>query len=221
VKDAAELCASLGHEVEEATFAIDGAGFARDFLTHVAVATAAELDLAPSVTGRPTRRTDVQTETWVLAMLGRTIPGPELALARGRLFAAARTVASFYARHDVLLTPTLGRPPIKVGELRPNRAEAALQELVARADLRALLKIPRLIEKTAERVFDFVPFTPIANVTGQPSMSVPLSWNDDGLPIGVMFTGRLGEDGLLLRLAAQLEQARPWAARTPAKGASR
>ncbi len=215
VKDAADLCASLGHEVEEATFAIDGGAFARDFLTHVAVATAAELDFAPSLTGRPTRRSDVHTETWVLAMLGRTVPATELALARGRLFAAARTVASFYARYDVLLTPTLGRPPIKHGELRANRLEAALQEMVARADLRALLKIPRLIEKTAERVFDFVPFTPVANVTGQPSMSVPLFWNDDGLPIGVMFTGRLGEDGLLFRLAAQLEQARPWAGRRP------
>ena len=68
---------------------------------------------------------------------------------------------------------------------------------------------------TVSRVFEFVPFSPIANVTGQPSMSMPLYWNNQGLPIGTMFSGRFGDEATLLRLAAQLESERPWQNRRP------
>ena len=214
-KEAAELCASLGHDVEEASPEIDGLAFARDFVTHVAVATATELETCEQAIGRRATRADVHTETWLIAMIGRTVSAIELTKARQRLFAAARGVLAFYERYDILLTPTLGRAPIRHGELRPPKAEAVIQELIARADLRAVLKIPKLIDAMAARVFDFVPFTPVANVTGQPSMSVPLSWNAAGLPIGSMFTARLGDEATLFQLAAQLEQAKPWADRRP------
>jgi amidase len=217
VEDAAKLLASLGHDVEEASIAIDGHAFARDFTTHVAVSTAAEIDMAEELIGRPAVREDLHTETWIIAMLGRTISGAELTKARSRLFAQARKALSFHERYDLLLTPTLGRPPTKIGELRPPRVEALAQELIARADLRAVLKIPQLIDAMAERVYDFIPFTPVANVTGQPSMSVPLYWNGDGLPIGVMFSARPGDEATLFRLAAQLEATRPWAGRMPAR----
>lgn len=215
VEDVAKLCASLGHHVEEAAPTLDGHAFARDFVTHIAVATAASLELCEEVLGRVAKREDVHTETWLIAMLGRTIAATELTKARHRLHAQTRRLASFYDRYDVLLTPTLGMPPVRIGELAPGRIEALLHEAIARADARAVLKLPGLIDAMAERVFRFVPFTPLANVTGQPSMSVPLFWNGDGLPIGTMFTARPGEDGTLFRLAAQLEQARPWADRKP------
>ena len=217
VEEAAKLCASLGHDVEEASLQIDGHAFSRDFVTHVAVATSAEIDMAEDLIGRRARREDVHTETWIIAMLGRTISGTELTKARSRLFAQARKILAFHERYDLLLTPTLGRPPTKIGELRPPRVEALAQEMIARGNLSAVLKIPALIDSMAERVFDFVPFTPVANVTGQPSMSVPLHWNADGLPVGVMFSARPGDEATLFRLAAQLESARPWAQRTPAR----
>jgi amidase len=87
--------------------------------------------------------------------------------------------------------------------------------MIAFTGLKSILKIPRVISAMADKVFNFIPFTPVANVTGQPSMSVPLFWNADGLPIGTMFTARFGEEATLFRLAAQLEQARPWNDRKP------
>ncbi len=83
------------------------------------------------------------------------------------------------------------------------------------------LRLPGLLEKTLERVFNFVPFTPVANFTGQPSMNVPLYWSPDGLPIGTMFTARFGDEATLFRLAAQLEQAHPWKGRIPPVNAAR
>jgi amidase len=215
VEDAARLCASLGHEVEEATLSIDGQTFARDFVTHVAASTASELIASEALIGRPARRQDVHTETWLIAMLGQTFSAVDLTLARRRLFAAARRALAFHERYDLLLTPTLGRPPVRHGELRPPRAEALAQELIARADLRSVMKIPGLIDMMAARVFTFMPFTPVANVTGQPSMSVPLYWDSSGLPIGTMFTAPLGDEATLFQLAAQLEAARPWEPRRP------
>ena len=105
----------------------------------------------------------------------------------------ARAFAGFFFEHDVLLTPTLGEPPALLGsfESTPENPMAGL--------FRAAV---------------YTPFTPIANVTGQPAMSVPLHWVGR-LPIGAHFIGRFGDEGTLFRLAGQLEAARPWADRRP------
>jgi amidase len=73
-----------------------------------------------------------------------------------------------------------------------------------------------VIRQIGEPTFNFIPFTPIANITGEPSMSLPLHWSDGGLPVGMMFTAKLAQEAVLFRLAAQLEQARPWADKKPA-----
>ena len=72
-----------------------------------------------------------------------------------------------------------------------------------------------IIEKTAEKIFSWIPYPPLANITGQPSMTVPLHWTKENLPVGVMFTGRIGDEATLFRLAAQLEQAKPWFDKVP------
>ena len=115
----------------------------------------------------------------------------------------------------MLLSPTLAQPPVPIGGLKPRGVEAFLQGLVASFNLGFLLDLPGVIEKSVQQVFSFIPYTPLANYTGQPSMSMPLHWNPQGLPIGVMLTGRFGDDATLFRLAAQLEAARPWAQRRP------
>jgi amidase len=208
--DAAKLCASLGHDVEEVTLPIDPDQFALDFTTLVAISTAADLDGWVRETGRPLRRGDFETGTWVVSMLGRTFSSSAVEAARRRLQSLARIVASSLSKFDVLLTPTLGLPPPVLGSLKPAGFEASAQKLIAAANLTPLLRLPSLVSSIAAKIYGFIPYTPLANVTGQPSMSVPLSWNAEGLPIGTMFTGRFGDEATLFRLAAQLEEARPW-----------
>jgi amidase len=106
----------------------------------------------------------------------------------------ARRIARFFFEFDLWLTPTLAEPPVPLGTFDPP-PDAPLRSL--------------------ERDGAFSPFTWIANVTGQPAMSVPMAWNGDGLPIGVHFVGRVGREDTLLRLAAQVEDARPWISKLP------
>ena len=132
-----------------------------------------------------------------------------------RLRAAGRQVGRFFETYDVLLTPTLAKPPIPVGSIQPKGAEAAIQKVLARLSAAGVAKILGGLDAAIKQIFEFVPYTPVFNVTGQPAMSVPLEWNDSGLPIGLHFVGRFGDEATLFRLAAQLEESRPWAGRVP------
>ena len=213
--DAAKLCASLGHQVEERELPVDREELAVDFTTLVAVATACDIDEAARVVGRAPTSRDFETSTWVVGMLGRTMSGAKVEGARRRIQALARRIADFQEGFDVILTPTIGAPPPRIGALAPQGVEASAQRMIAAAGLKALLRIEPLVTAIAKKTFAFIPYTPLANMTGQPSMSVPLFWNSAGLPIGTMFTGRFGDEATLFRLAAQLEQARPWRERRP------
>ncbi len=115
----------------------------------------------------------------------------------------------------MLLTPTLAAPPVKIGALAPSRSEEALLRLLGAFGSGRLIRAAGLLEQAAEHAFDFTPWTPVFNVTGHPAMSVPLFWNDAGLPVGTHFVGRFGAEDTLFRLAGQLEEARPWFRRLP------
>ena len=129
-------------------------------------------------------------------------------------------IAPFFDRYDVLLTPTVSRPPVPTGALQPLPAERLLLELLGGIGSGRLLRAAGVLERTADKVFDFIPWTPVINATGQPAMSVPLGWSREGLPLGLHFVGRYGDEATLYRLAAQLEVARPWANRWPAVAAA-
>jgi amidase len=210
------LLESLGHAVEEARPAFDAHATAKAFFLHFATGIASELALAAHHLGRPARREDVERETWLLALVGRAIDGGELVVQRRILLAAQRTIAHFFQGYDVLLTPTLGLPPQPHGALFAHGAEQWIQDAAARVATPALIRqLPSLVDRAVSRAYAFAPYTPLFNVTGQPSASVPIHWNDDGLPIGSMLTARFGEDETLLSLCAQIEAARPWKDRRP------
>jgi amidase len=215
VETAAALCEELGHRVEPARPEIDSHAFARAFFLHFAAGVASELLRVEPMLGRPAGPRDVERSTYLLALVGRSIDAGTFVLQRRILHDQSRKVISFFDRYDVLLTPTIGLPPRPHGALDPSGFEDALQALVARAGRPELLRIPGLIDRAVDRAYAFAPYTPVFNVTGQPSASVPVHWTDDGLPLGAMITGRPGEDSRVLRLAAQMEEARPWWNRRP------
>ncbi|HTV23131.1 MAG TPA: amidase family protein, partial [Polyangiaceae bacterium] len=215
VHDAARLCESLGHTLVEATPKINAEQFAFHFFMIVCASVAGGIRAFEQMMGREAQAEELELSTWLAGLLGSQFQAGDTIAALAALQAAAREVTRFYDEYDVLLTPVLGAPPLPIGALQPRGAELLAHQTIARFKLGRALKFRRIIEATVSRVFEFVPFSPVANVTGQPSMSVPLYWNNQGLPIGTMFTARFGDEATLLRLAAQLEAARPWQNRRP------
>ncbi|MCL4746923.1 MAG: amidase [Burkholderiaceae bacterium] len=221
--DTARLLESLGHEVVEAAPAVDGLACAISFMTILAAETRASIEAATVFArgaGAVPRAQDFELATWCLGLLGRATPASEYASASEQLQLSARAVAGFHARHDLLLTPTLAQPPALLGTLGLKPAEVAAMRVVSAMHAGWMLRASGVVRQLALDAFAYTPFTPLANVTGQPAMSVPLHWNTHGLPIGSHFIGRFGDEAMLFRLAAQLERARPWFDRTaPRPGA--
>jgi amidase len=215
VLDAAGLLQSLGHAVEEASPPVDRATLEPAFVTLLAAETAADIAQLQQLLGRRVAPTELEPATAALGLLGRSFRAAELALAQRSLQAAARALVPFFQRYDMLLTPTLGGPPALLGAQQPTAAEQRLMRVVTALGAGGLLRQPAVLQPLLDKTFDTIPFTALFNITGQPAMSVPLCWNSAGLPIGVQLAGRFGEDALLLRLAGQLEQARPWFHRVP------
>ncbi len=213
-----ELCRDLGHEVVEAAPRIDGQAFASAFLTMICGETRADIEEAEALLGRRATLKDFEPATWALGLLGRKISAAEFSRAIRRLQRSARQIGHFFETVDVLLTPTLARPPVVTGALQPKGAEALAMKVLGALNAGGLINALTGIEALADEVFRFMPYTPLFNATGQPAMSVPLYWNDQGLPIGMHFVGRYGDEATLFRLAAQLEQAAPWFDRTPPVG---
>jgi len=194
VRDAAALCAELGHEVVEAAPEVNGEGVTQTFMVLWSAGCAWSIDGMGLVTGKTPTQDQFEPLTWALYEMGRQQRASSYLLSLAFLQRVARDIARFFLKYDVWLTPTLSEPPVPLGTF-DSPPENPLQGL--------------------RRAEAFVPFTPICNATGQPAMSVPLYWNAEGLPVGVHFVGRFGDEATLFRIAAQLEEARPWVGRRP------
>lgn len=213
VADAAALARSLGHTVDEALPTFDRAALVRAYLLVVAVGVSSDLALAAARAGRPARAKDVEPATWLLQLIARALPAADYAAAVDRIRRASRQVAEFFGRYDVLLTATAARPPVLLGELALKRGERFQLALLRTLPLRALLM--KAVDEMATGPLAATPNTQLFNMTGQPAISLPLWWNAGGLPIGTQWVAPYGREDLLLRLAGQLEEARPWSARRP------
>jgi len=210
LQDAARLLESLGHDVEEASPEFDGAAFARAFLTMICAELGGDLREAERAVGRRVRPRDLEPATWALGLMGRSMPAADFSDAVRLLQRIARSIAPFFERYDVLLTPTVSAPPVAIGALQPTDRERVLLKLLGGLRSGALLRHAGVLEQTAAKVFEWIPWTPVINATGQPAMSLPLYWTSGGLPLGSHFVARFGDEATLFRLAAQLEGARPW-----------
>ncbi len=189
VRDAAALCESLGHYVEEAKPQADYQAMAVNTNTLVTCSIASLLKREGDRRGAPVRRDEVEHLTWSIAESAASIDGVTAAMALQNLHAFSRQLAAFFEQYDVLILSTLAKKPVKHYEVHMDAKD---------------------LSDYAERLYSYIPNTQPFNVGGQPAMSVPLSWSDDGLPIGVQFVTKAGGEALLFRLAGQLEQAQPW-----------
>jgi amidase len=210
------LLKELGHEVEEAQPDVDGQALGRGLIKLYSGEVAAAIDDLTPLLGRKVKPSDVESITWTLGILGRTYSAGQIVKARREWERAARIMGRFHEAYDVYLTPTLACPPVKIGELEPKPIELVLLKIVNALGLGRLLLATGAIEKLAVENLSKTPFTQLANFTGQPAMSVPLYWTSDGLPCGLQFMGRYGDESTLLQLAAQLEKAQPWFEKRPA-----
>jgi len=193
VVSSARLCELLGHRVEEAKPKIDGESFIDHFLVLWSFIPAMILDEVTRELGRPVPPNAFEGWTWGLVDHYRKQPEGALEAAAKYMQEVTREMARFHESYDLVLSPVLSRPGVRTGELSPD--------------------LP--FEELWRRVVAYVTYTPVANATGSPAMSVPLHWTPEGYPVGSHFSGRPGEEATLFALAEQLEEARPWANRRP------
>ncbi|MBW2229166.1 MAG: amidase [Deltaproteobacteria bacterium] len=191
---AAKLCQELGHVVEEATLAVDLSAMGTASQCIVSGNVLSILEDRAAAIGRELREEDVEPITWAMTQAVKQRGAAEYARSVRTVHAIGRQVERFLQAYDVILSPTLGAPPEKLGVLSLSNPDAAA---------------------FTQAVFTSAGYTQLFNFSGHPAMSVPLHWNAEGLPIGIQFAARLGDEGGLFRLAAQLEEASPWAQRRP------
>jgi Asp-tRNA(Asn)/Glu-tRNA(Gln) amidotransferase A subunit family amidase len=191
--DVAKLCESLGHVVEIARFPIDVAALGAGMGVSMGVDIARKVDQRAEALGRPLRPDELEEVTWRIVENGRAASARAYADARRAFDMAGAAYARLLDDYDVVLSPTLAKPPVKLGAVRLSQP----------------------IGDYMREVAAFSPYTAFHNQIGVPAMSVPLVWSPDGLPMGMMFAGAFGREDLLFSLAGQLEDARPWKDRRP------
>jgi amidase len=191
-RDTATLLESLGHHVEEVNPPWSELGLLSDFTRAFGPGIAMTSHAAAGMRGRPVTEADVEPLTWAIYQHARNQDTLSYMSAIGRLERVGRSIVTFLAPYDALLTPALGGRPVKIGEIHGRGPDPW---------------------GNYQRSGYFTPFTAIVNVTGLPAISLPLYHGEDGLPTGVQLVGRPAGEGPLLALAATLEGALPWADR--------
>jgi amidase len=197
VERTAKLLEELGHDVVEAQLPLDWEGYLRAAHPVWAAFTARGVDSLSQVTGRKPSLDTLESATLSCYLEGKKLLATELLAALEYCNGLSRAFGAFFEQYPLFLSPTLARRPVPHGEMDQNKPGISAWEWTQHA-------------------FELVPFTPAFNTTGQPAISLPLHWTPDGLPVGVQIAARFGDEAGLIRLAAQLEEARPWRDRRPA-----
>lgn len=194
VADAAKLMEDLGHHVEEAAPVWDVAEWGEAFMAILMSNECMFLQDGAEKFGRTPSRENLEMVNLFLLDQGKDIKAVDLLRSLAVKNRVTRQIAGFFETWDIMISPVLAGPPLKIGMLSTDLDD---------------------IEGMMGRLLSYMPFTSMYNVTGQPAMSVPLYWTPDGLPVGVQFAARYANESLLYRLAGQLEQARPWIDKRP------
>jgi len=213
------LLQDLGHIVEEVPLPYDEWEVLRAAIILGATNTAALVSDLELKYGRSKVRGSLEDILLLLTEVGRALPADVVGASRLTGCRVGLALARFHDQYDILVTPTLGRVPVPLAQAEPTAAERRLVRFLVSPGARGLFRVPGLRDRVMDaqmQVFSrqVLHRTMAANLTGAPAMSVPLHRTESDLPVGVQFLGRFGDEVTLLRLAGQLEQARPWRVRT-------
>ena len=195
VSDTAKLLTDLGHTVEAADPGIDTMAIGLANRAIIAANTANMVRNRAKALGREPSGQDVEAATWAMVQLGNAVAGPDYADAVLQIHLLSRKLGAFFQDYDLILSSTLRNPPLPLGTLNTQDPDG--------------------IEDFGELIRHELATTPFYNAAGCPAMTVPLHWSADVLPVGVHFGAALGDEATLLRVAAQLEQAKPWFDKMP------
>lgn len=210
-----QLLKDLGHEVEEVKLPFTKDMLLGTFSTMVFGEMSAYLTALERIHGKKLNQNDFELQTWLLYKLGKSYSAHDFALERLKWNTMCRMMGEFHQKYDILLTPTLGERPFVIGAKQSSKFDETGMRVLHKLGLSSLLRYTKEVDKTAARTFNWIPIVPIFNMTGQPSMTLPLYWSKDNLPIGSLFTAAMGNEGTIFRLAAQLEKEKPWFDKVP------
>lgn len=189
-RDTAVLLERLGHKVEEIiTPLYDTEELGLAWWTIVVTTVNISLTNRAKILGREVRQDDVEAVTWAALESSRALAPDAYGRAIMTMHNHGRTMARFYENYDVIMSPTLARPAIKLGLMRMDREN---------------------LEEFDKAEMSFCPFSFAQNMSGEPSISLPLHWTPDNLPVGVMLSAPFGDEATLFKVAGQLERAKPW-----------
>lgn len=210
VMNTVRLLESMGYEVEEKEPNIDGRKLAYSYLTMYFGEVASAIASLEEVLGRKAKVSDVEPKTWLLKLLGKATTAEEYVLSLKEWDKAAYEMECFHERYDFYMTPTTAFPPLKIGESESPPMEKVVIQWVNYLGLGGMMKKIGMVEQIANKSLMLMPFTQLANLTGQPAMSVPLHQTENHLPCGVQFMAAKGREERLIQLAAELEQTENW-----------
>ncbi len=215
VYNACAIASDLGYPVDEIPLPWDADIYERDFLPVLFVSTAQEVSRAAAIRNGRLKMRDLEAHTRLMANIGLACEGDAYTDALNRWSDLSRRFEMLHQGYDLICLPTLARPPARVGQFQSSAAETFIVRIAGALGLGGLLLRLGLVGEIANRIFGYMPFTPIANMTGAPAVSLPLGSSADGLPVGVQFIAPRGSDGRLLRFSRQMEEAAPWFHRVP------
>jgi len=205
-----KLLEDMGHHIIEKEAPINGKRLASSYMMLYFAEVASTLTAIEEVIGRKVRFEDVEPATWILRLLGKAVSAEEFLTSLTFWDKAAIQMESFHDDYDLYITPTTAHPPSMIGELDQTPFEKMLIRIVGSLGLGSILKKSGFVDQLAYKSLERTPFTQLANLTGQPAITLPMHLTDEGLPCGVQVMARRGREDLLLQLAGTLEKTDSW-----------
>lgn len=220
VEHACSLLEDLGHVVEEEAPDYQEEDAALSWFIILIGNEAALVDRLIQTYGKSMVKSNLELTNFAMYSVGKKLKAMDFVKAKRRWRDLGKIMNQIFNTYDMVLTPTLGEPPVAVGSQQPSHKDLFSMKLISSFVGKLILSSSKLTHSILEELTTKImkgqmPYTLIANITGQPAMSVPLYWSNEELPCGVQFIGRYGDEAKLLRLAVQLEKAQPWFGKKP------